>query len=283
MSRNDRGQFVKGTGLEDIKGDKFGRLTALKLSEKRSGRKTFWECICDCGNMKTVRTDSLKSGAIQSCGCLKKEQDKINLPNGRGIIKHGLSKERIYNIWSNMINRCNNHLDSSYKNYGGRGIAVCEEWKDIDFFVEWANNNGYQDTLTIDRIDVNGNYEPTNCRWVTFKEQANNKRNNVVVKFKGKTQTLKEWSEETGIPYGTLSTRISLGIEPPNLFETDNFKRKDNTLLTYKEDTLTMTQWADRLGIKLSTLSERHRRGLPPEKIFYPGNLNSMKNKTIPR
>ncbi len=283
MSRNNKGQFVKGTGLEDISGKRFGRLIALKLSEKRSGRKTFWECVCDCGNTKLVRTDSLKCGAAQSCGCLKKEQDKINLPNGQGRIKHGLSKERLYHIWIGMISRCENDLDSRYQSYGGRGIKVCDEWKDVETFNSWANSNGYQDKLTIDRIDVNGNYEPSNCRWATLKEQANNKRNSIFVEFKGNIQTLKEWSEEFNIPYGTLKTRISFGIEPPNLFETDNFIRKDNTLLTYKGETLTMSKWADKLGIKLSTLSERYRRGLPPEKVFYPGSLNGMKNKTIPR
>lgn len=283
LSRNDKGQFAKGTGLEDISGKRFGRLVALKLSEKRSGRKTYWECRCDCGNIKTVRTDSLKSGLIKSCGCLKKEQDKINLPNGQGRVKHGLSRERLYHIWLGMLSRCENDSNSRYQSYGGRGIKVCDTWHDVEKFRDWAINNGYKETLSIDRIDVNGNYEPSNCRWATIKEQANNKRDNIFIEFEGKKQTLKEWSEELNIPYGTLSTRVSLGIEPPNLFKTDNFIRKDNTLLTYKGEALTMSQWADRLGIKLSTLSERYRRGLPPEKIFYPGNLNSMRNKTIPR
>lgn len=277
MSRNNKGQFATGAGLENLSGKRFGRLTAIKLSEKRSGRKTFWECLCDCGKTKVVRTDSLKSGAVQSCGCLKKEQDKINLPNGQGRIKHGLSSERIYHIWRGMINRCQNDSNSRYKSYGGRGIKVCEEWQDAVKFTSWAISNGYQDNLTIDRIDVNGNYEPSNCRWATIKEQANNKRDNVFIEFKGKIQTLKEWSEELNIPYGTLATRIRLGIEPPNLFEKDNFIRKDNTLLTYEGETLTMSQWANKLGIKLSTLSERHRRGLPPEKVFYQGSLNGIK------
>ncbi|KAJ76039.1 hypothetical protein M222_0742 [Enterococcus faecalis AZ19] len=283
MTRNIKGQFVKGSGLKDLTNRRFGRLTALKLSEKRSGRKTFWDCVCDCGNTKTVRTDSLKSGAIQSCGCLKKEQNKINLPKGQGRLEHGLARERIYHIWLGMIKRCENEEDSHFSSYGGRGIKVCKEWHDVVMFTSWAIVNGYRDDLTIDRTDVDGNYEPSNCRWVTMKEQANNKRNNLFFEYNGKVQTLKQWSEELGIPYGTLSNRVGLGITVPNLFEKENFVRKDNTLLTYNGEILTMTGWSERLGIKLSTLSERYRRGLPPEKIFYQGSLNELKNKTIPR
>ncbi len=279
MNRKINGQFSKGNGLNDLTGLKFGRLTATKLSERRSGRKTYWECDCECGKTKVVRTDSLKDGSVKSCGCLKKEQDKINLPNGQGRVIHGLSRKRIYHTWEAMISRCENIENSHYSNYGGRGINVCEQWHDVEIFVDWAMNNGYNDELTIDRIDVNGNYEPENCKWATWKEQANNRTNNVMITFNGKTQTLKQWSIELGINYNTLQSRINYGINLPELFQKENFIRKDNVLLTHNDKTMTMTEWSKELGIKLSTLSERYRRGLPEEKIFYSGSLNGYKNK----
>ena len=283
MNRKTNGQFSKGNGLKNLTGMNFGRLTAIKISEKRSGRKTYWECKCDCGNTKVIRTDSLKDGSVKSCGCLKKEQDKLNLPKGQGILVHGVSKERIYHIWTSMISRCENIDNKSYEHYGGRGIKVCDKWHDVLKFSDWAMSNGYNTELTIDRIDVNGNYEPENCRWANWEEQANNKTTNVMIAFNGKTQTLMQWSKELEINYHTLQSRINYGIELPDLFDKESFIRKDNTLLTYNGKTMTMTSWANELGIKLSTLSERYRRGLSDEKIFYPGSLNGYKNKTTPR
>lgn len=125
-----------------------------------------------------------------------------------GNYKHGLRHKRIYNIWKSMRQRCNNPKCRNYKNYGAKGIEVCEEWNDPVVFAEWAYKHGYDDTLTIDRIDVLKGYTPDNCRWTTYKLQANNKRNNVKIEFNGQSHTFGEWASITGISVSTLWARI---------------------------------------------------------------------------
>lgn len=214
----------KGNGFKDLTGEKFGRLTVLGLSEKKSGRKSYWVCECECGNKKLVRSDSLKRGQVQSCGCLKKEQNKINLNRTtHGDTPTGEHK-RLWEIWQGMKQRTSNPNNKSYARYGGRGISVCKEWREsYTNFRDWAFNNGYSDNLTIERIDVNGDYCPENCRWATAKEQCNNRRTNILIEWNGKTQNIEQWSEETGIPYKVLHDRYKrYGIEPPELFEPVN-------------------------------------------------------------
>lgn len=123
-------------------------------------------------------------------------------------MKHGKRHTRLYSILDKIKQRCYNKNHTAYKNYGGRGVKVCNEWlNDFMTFYDWSMNHGYKDTLTIDRIDVNGNYEPDNCRWVDRKTQANNRRNNVYLTYNGKTQTMKEWSRELGVKYKTIFYR----------------------------------------------------------------------------
>lgn len=187
----------------DLSRQRFGRLVVLERAEN-IGTKTAWKCKCDCGNECIVFGTHLKSGHTQSCGCLQKER------TSRARKKHGLAHTRTSRIWSNMKNRCYNTKDSVYKYYGGRGIKVCDEWKD-DFqaFHEWAMSNGYADHLTIDRIDVNGNYEPSNCRWVSMKEQSNNKNSNHLITYKGETLTITQWAHKLGINPKMLFARIN--------------------------------------------------------------------------
>lgn len=194
---------------DDLTGRKFGRLTVVELDKARSKRKSYWICQCECGNRKTVRSDSLKNGAIRSCGCLRNEQAAINVSVNHS---HKMSKTRLYHTWQGMKKRCNNPDNSSYPRYGGRGITVCKEWESkFESFMEWALNNGYADNLTIDRIDNNGNYEPSNCRWTEPKAQARNRRSNIKVRYNGKSITLMELSEITGLNYGLLRARYDRG------------------------------------------------------------------------
>lgn len=191
--------------VHDLTGQKFGRLTVIGLDDRNS-RKTYWVCRCDCGTIKTARSDGLISGRIKSCGCLKKEQDKINLVrNG-----HNLSGTRLYSIWQGIKARCNNIHSLCYSRYGGRGISVCEEWNNnfISFY-EWAIKNGYSDELTIDRIDNNGNYEPNNCKWSTNQEQCNNRRSNIKITIGNATKTLKQWCDIFELDYSAIYARYS--------------------------------------------------------------------------
>lgn len=181
-------------------GNKFGKLTVIEELKTRSknGHKLY-KCLCDCGNIKIVRGDTLKNGKSQSCGC------SIG-------VTHGLTKSKLYKVLNGMKNRCYNKNTYNYKYYGGRGIVVCDEWLD-DFmnFYNWAMDNGYREGLSIDRIDANGNYEPDNCRWKTSKQQCNNKRNNVQLTYNGKTQTLSQWADELDVNYKTIATRYYRG------------------------------------------------------------------------
>lgn len=184
--------------FKDISGQKFGRLTAL-YRLRNTKRKTYWLCVCDCGNFKEVRYDMLQNGHTRSCNCLYKKSNAI----------HGMYNTRLYNTWKNIKSRCYYNKNISYKNYGMRGIKVCNEWKDnFQAFYELSMNNGYKENLEIDRIDVNGSYEPDNCRWITHKEQQRNRRDTIKYTINGETHWLKEWCNIYGIKYNTVRSRL---------------------------------------------------------------------------
>lgn len=159
---------------KDLTGQVFGRLTVLGYSHQDQYNRSHWVCLCECGNKKTISSNSLSSGKTRSCGCLDKEAHSEK-PNRT---THGLGKHRLYRIWKAMKNRCLNPNSPDYqKYYGSRSITICDEWRyNYWKFYLWAICNGYHDGLSIDRIDVNGNYEPSNCRWATPKEQRVNQR-----------------------------------------------------------------------------------------------------------
>ena len=173
--------------LKDLTGKKFGRITVLYRTNPSYGinNGAYWLCRCSCGKEKIIRGWHLTSGRVKSCGCKKKET--------RSILKD-LYKGRIYRIWVQLRNRCKNKNHYYYKYYGGRGINVCNDWdKNFKNFYNWAINNGYKENLTIDRIDLDGNYEPSNCRWITKKEQVYNRRNNIWINYNGVSMLLTKW------------------------------------------------------------------------------------------
>lgn len=184
----------------DITGKKFGMLTVLHPHGRDKWSKLYWNCKCDCGNEHIVCGEHLKSGRTRSCGCFKKESVSLR------SIKHNLSHSSIYCIWHGMMQRCNNHKINSYKNYGGRGIKVCDKWLTFEGFYEDMGDR--PDGMSIDRIDNNGNYCKENCKWSTPKEQANNRSNNRMLTLNGKTKNLTEWSKELGIHLTTIITRL---------------------------------------------------------------------------
>ena len=192
--------------LIDITGKRFGMWTVLNRSYKDETGQWFWSCKCDCGTVRDVCGTSLRSGISKCCGCTRGKLNKHNL-------KHGGRNERLYAVWQGMRYRCNNPNSKFFDRYGGRGISICEEWNDYAKFREWALKNGYDENApkggcTIDRIDNDKGYSPDNCRWVSSKEQCNNRSSNHIIEYNGQSHTLQEWADILGIRKDTLRRRI---------------------------------------------------------------------------
>jgi len=190
--------------LEVKPGDRYGRLTICREAESQKWKRCFL-CRCECGAEVVVRLEYLRSGHTKSCGCY------LGDVNRKLRYTHGGAGTRLYKIWLGMKKRCNNPGSQSFHNYGGRGIKVCREWNDFSSFLAWVKKTGYDDTLTIERIDVNGNYEPSNCRWATRKEQSNNTRKNKLITFGETTKNISGWADCLGLPYNVLQLRLSRG------------------------------------------------------------------------
>ena len=232
--------------FKDKTGMRFGKLTVIEYAGSNAKQHSLWLCKCECGKTTIVRGGNLTSGNTTSCGCKD----------------HHLAKTRIYDIWHGMKSRCYRKNHVHYKNYGGRGISVCDEWKnDFMSFYDWAIKNGYDDSLTIDRINNDGNYCPENCRWVTQQEQMNNTRFNRNITFNGETHTLTEWSRICGISISSLYYRIRSGWELEKVFGTPSTER---LFVTINGETKTPAEWERVYGVSRKTVWERVKNGWNP-------------------
>ena len=195
---------------KDLIVQRFGKLTVVGRSSKYLNQKVYWHCKCDCGNEVDVIGSLLVNGRSKTCGCSH-------------VTQGGFGKSRLYEVWFAMMSRCTKPENKHYSNYGGRGIKVCDEWKDFLKFKEWADKTGYDETAprgqyTIDRVDNNGNYCPENCQWKTMLEQANNKRNTRMIEYNGEKKSILEWSKSTGLSTSLIKSRYDRGWTPEEIF-----------------------------------------------------------------
>lgn len=199
-------------------GQTIGQLKVLSLSKNEKNRLKTYLCLCSCGNEKKVTGKAIISSIKKPCTCLRKKAK--NNGDRNGAYKHGLYNTRMHVIWTGMKQRCHNPKLEKRKwdLYGGRGIKVCDRWHDFRNFYEDMKDT-YRDGLTLDRIDTNGNYEPSNCRWATRTEQANNISSNVFIKYKGQTLSISQWAVKTGLGWNTISERYKKGLKPREIFK----------------------------------------------------------------
>lgn len=252
----------------DLTGMTFGKLKAIEMDRNfQSNDGQFkWKCKCDCGAITYVTTRNLISGVTKSCGCIK-----FN-PNSPYKIDKVFKKLLV--VWTGMKKRCGNPNYEHYDIYGGRGIVVCREWQSFKPFYKWALSNGYSTGLQIDRINTNGNYEPSNCRWVTPKENSQNKRNNKYITINGETKLISQWAKEADVTTKTINDRIERGWSESELL---SGPRKRNSIRKHTGKTLVINQieksyseWAEIIGINQATLRDRVNAGWKEDEILKP-------------
>lgn len=193
-------------GVKDMTGQRFGMLVVVCRAENTQSGRATWRCRCDCGKEVVVRGGNLRSGGTKSCGCYK-----VACLNRSKTTHHG-SNTRLYRIWSNMKDRCYRPANDRYRDYGGRGIGVCEAWRaSFEAFRDWAVSSGYRDNLTIDRKDNDLGYSPENCRWTNRAAQNNNTRRNRYVTYGDETHTVSEWARMRGLTETALRLRLNRG------------------------------------------------------------------------
>lgn len=237
-------------------GKKFGKWTVISFSYKDKYNHPFYKCKCECGNESDVDIYRMKYG--HSLACHRCRYNDMIVP---------LHIKRLRNILSKMKQRCYNPKEPSYKNYGGRGIIICDEWlKGSDNFIEWALKNGYSDELTIDRIDVNGNYEPSNCRWASQETQANNKRDNKIIIYKKEKYTLSQFCKKFNLNYKTVNARINTygytnpdDLLKPKLVEKIKKaqQKKSKYFVTLNGKTKSISEWCREFNLSYSTVINR--------------------------
>ena len=258
---------------KDLTGILFGDLVPIEIVGTDKSGCMLWKCKCTCGNTIVKSSKNLKRGN-PSCGCKTKDH------YSDAHKTHGLSSSRIYNIYRGMKYRCYDPKSKDYANYGKRGIKMCEEWnKNFINFYNWSMKNGYADNLTIDRIDVNGNYDPLNCRWVDIKVQHNNTRANHYVVINGVKKTVSEWAKINNINYDTAISRINKqGWDPIKAVTTPT--KDENMYITYKGETHSLKEWSLILGIEKKTLGYRLRKWKDVAKSFETPIIISRKHNS---
>lgn len=249
--------------MEDLTGRRFFNLTVIE-DPLSSSKKCL--CRCDCGKTAYVIRYHLLDSHTKSCGCRHQ--------------KYRITNKRVYSIWSNMIDRCKSSKRRDAKNYYLKGVRVCSSWKFYDNFEKWALANGYAYNLTIDRIDFNGDYEPSNCRWITIQEQQRNKETTTFYTYNGETRCLQEWAEVTGINHGTLWSRIhSEGLSIGEAINKKKKQQRTNVLITYEGETYNLSEFGRKYGYNNTTLSKYLKKGMTLEEIMSNPNLKKEKYK----
>lgn len=271
--------FVKMSIKEDLSGARFGRLTVL-FRDNADRQNVRWMCLCDCGNKKSIRGDHLKRGETTSCGCYSRE---VASKRERGKTQRRYRSPE-YNAWYHMIARCENPSDSRFYRYGARGIKVCERWKGEKGFLNFMNDMGARpgEKYSLDRINNDGNYEPSNCKWSTVVEQANNKSKNILVSYKGETKTLGNWTRELGLNYKNVWERMyryGWCFEKAIKFEKRETVRH---LVKYKGVVKTITQWCNDLHLKYTTVKKRLNSGWEVARAFEEPVSEKYRNKKTP-
>lgn len=210
--------------MKNYIGNKYNRWTILQFSHIKN-RRYYYKCKCDCGNTNIIDISSVVNGRSKSCGCYKRE---VDAEKGRKMLtKHNLSNTKIWKKWVSIINRCYDKNQDNYYLYGGRGIKVCDEWKsNFVKFYNWAISNGYKDGLTIDRIDVNGNYEPNNCRFITMQEQHYNKRDTIYIFNNGVKYTINDLYKTYGVDKKKIRDRYYKGMKFEDIIYNGNLRYK---------------------------------------------------------
>lgn len=233
--------------LNDLTGQVFGRLTVVSCAENSKGGIARWNCECSCGGSAIVRSNHLKNGHTQSCGCLQKERTSETKAT------HGMCKSPEYRSWDAMIQRCTNTNNPQYGNYGGRGIAVCDRWRDFANFYE--DMGPRPKGTSIDRINNDGNYELENCQWSTDKEQKRNTRRTRIIEYDGKKKCIEDWARDLNMNAVTIWHRIfTLGWDVEMALSKDV---PDARMFTHNGKTQNLSSWSRDTGIKVQTLWER--------------------------
>lgn len=258
-------------------GARFGRWTVIKENGRSKKGEKMYDCICDCGVTKTVSSSNLRYGTSRSCGCLARE-----LTSQRSKT-HGMSDTRLFNIWRGMRTRCYSKSDYHYKWYGARGITVCDDWKnDFHSFYDWAMENGYQDGLSIDRIDNNGDYCSENCHWITQHEQTYNTRKNVYLTYNGETKCVSEWSDIIGISNGTLYHRIKCGWSDEKILTTPvTVPETQQIMLEIDGQRRSIQEWSKISGVSTQNIKHRLNVGLDPRvAVFEPAGSHIVHRRS---